>query len=276
MENNRAPKAKQQSRKRKPGAVAAAGVRPTQPASATAQPCARNCLAGVAHLLSQPLTALRGSLELSLLTAQEPAELRLAAEEALVQAEEMVRLVALLRELADAETGMAEKKLLWLGELAVEVLEDLHPLADPRAVRLELNRGDDVQVWASPVRLRQALLKIIYRAIQREPRGRTVQIEPLRAGNQGCLEVRTDAAADAPRASGWQVELYPVAPAFDAIKESTGLEWLIAVQIIRHMGGTVLSDGPPAAARYFRICLPLGQQASLERPSVGGARPASP
>jgi len=276
MENNLARKAKQQGRKRKPRTGAVASVRPTQPASATAQPCDRSCLASVAHLLSQPLTTLRGSLELSLLTAQEPAELRLAAEEALVQAEEMVRLVTLLRELADAETGVVEKELFWLGKLAAEVLEDLGPLAGSREISLELNKADDLQVWAQRARLRQAFLKIMYRTIQREPGRRTVQIELLRAGEQACLEVRTDGAADALRASGWRVELYPVAPAFDAVKESTSLEWLIAVQIIRTMGGTILSDGPPASAHYYRIYLPLGDHASPQGPSVSGVRPTSP
>jgi hypothetical protein len=227
----------------------------------------------VAHLFSQPLTALRGSLELALLTEHEPAELRQAAEEALAQAEEMVRLVTLLRELAEAGTEVAEKERLWLGELAAEVLEDLRPLAESREIWLELDKADDVQVWVPRARLRQAFLKIMYRAIQREPSGRTVQIELLRAGEQGCLEVRTDNATDALRASRCRVKLCPVAPAFDAIKECASLEWLIAVQIIRDMGGTILSDGPLAAARHYRVCLPPDHHAGPQGPSADTAKP---
>jgi len=273
--SHRARHAKRQGRQRKPRTWAVASGPPTPPAPATATPCDRSCLANVAHLLSQPLTALRGSLELALLTEPEPAGLRLAVQEGLERAEEMVRLVALLRELAEAETGVAEKELLGLGELAAEVLEDLRFLAESREIRLELNKADEVQVWVPRARLRQAFLKILYLAIQREPPGQTVHIELLRAGEQGCLEVRTDGAADALRASRRRVELYPVAPAFDAIKESTSLEWLIATRLIYSMGGTVLSDGPPAAARHYRICLPLGDHASPQGPSVSVSRPAS-
>ena len=257
MKNNRARRAHQQGRQRKTRTRAVVSGLPTPPAPARAQPCDRSGWANVAHLLSQPLTALRGSLELALLTEPEPAGLRLAVQAGLERAEEMVRLVALLRELAEAETGGAEKELRGFGELAAEVLEDLRWLAESREIRLELNKAAEVQVWAPLARLRQAFLKIMYRAIQREPRGGTVHIELLRTGEQGCLEVRTEGAAEPLRASQRRVALYPVAPAWDAIKESTSLEWLIATRLIYSMDGTVLSDGAPAAARHYRICLPL-------------------
>jgi K+-sensing histidine kinase KdpD len=269
--SNRARHVKMPSRQQKTEAGTVASPQPAPPA----QLCPNDCLANVAHLLSQPLTALRGSLELALLTTQDPAELRLAAEEALEQAEEMVRLVTLLRELAETGTGVADAEAVWLDELAAEVLEDLRFLAESREIRLELDKSDDVQVWAPRARLRQALLKIVHRAIQREPGGRTIQIEILRAGDQGCLEVRTDSTTDVHRAPGWQVEFQPVAPAFDGVKESTSLEWLIAVQIIRSVGGTVLSGGPPAAAHHYRVCLPLGDQVSPQGPGAGSLRRGS-
>ena len=261
MGSNRARPAKRQDHPRQPRTGAGASGPPTPSASAPAPPCASNWLASVAHLLSQPLTALRGSLELALLTAPAPAELRLAVQEGLERAEEMVRLVALLRELADAETGGAEKELLGLGELAAEAVEDLRLLAESREIRLELNKAEEVQVWAPPARLRQAFLKLLYLALQREPRGGTLHIELRRTGEYRCLEIRSHQEAPALPPCGPPTTFRPMLPRWDAIKESSGLEWLIATRLIYRMGGTVLSDAPPAAARHYRICLPLGKPA---------------
>jgi two-component system, OmpR family, sensor kinase len=250
MGSNRARPAKRQGRQRQPRTGAVASGPPTPSASALAPPCASNCLASVAHLLSQPLTALRGSLELALLSESEPAELRLAVQEGLERAEEMVRLVALLRELADAESGGAEKELLGLGELAAEVVEDLRLLAESREIRLELNRAEEVQLWAPPARLRQAFLKLLYLAIQHGPRGGTVQIELRRTGKYRGVEIRSHQEAPALPPCGPPTTFRPVLPSWDAIKESSGLAWLIATRLIYRMGGTVLSDGPPAAASH--------------------------
>ena len=103
-----------------------------------------------------------------------------------------------------------------------------------------------------------------------------MHIELLRTGEYSCVEIRSNKEAPALPPFGPQTTFRPVLPSWDAIKESSGLEWLIAVQIIRTMGGTVLSDGPPAAARHYRICLPLlGDHASSQGPSLSVSRPAS-
>jgi signal transduction histidine kinase len=253
------------------GAVASGNLPPSAPVPAP--PCGRGCLTHVAHLWSQPLTALRGSLELALLTAQEPADLRRFVQEALEQAQEMVRLVALLRELAEAENGVAEAEPVWLSELVAEVWEDIRALAESKEICLRVPKGEDVQVWTPRARLRRAFLRILYRTIQRGPGGRTVQIEILQAGEHGCLEVRTYSATGALHAADSRVEFYPLILTFDALKESTGLEWLIAIQIIRNMGGTILSDGPPAAAQHFRIYLPLDNRGNSQITSLQALTP---
>jgi C4-dicarboxylate-specific signal transduction histidine kinase len=253
MRRDRARNAKLQTRQQKPRPGDVVSAMPAPSSSAPVQACDQNRLTHVAHLLSQPLTALRGSLELALLTEQEPAGLCRAVQEALELAEEMVRRVALLRELAEAETGVAEAGSVLVGELAAEVLDELRPLAESREIRLQMLKNKSTEVWAPRARLRQALLKIIYLVIQRQPGGRTVQVDLLRAGRKGCLEIHTDAL----RSCGSRIEFCPVVLPYDAVKESTSLEWFIAIQIIRTIGGTVLSDGAPAAARHFRIYLPL-------------------
>ena len=274
----RRPAANPEQRRPRPSHAPAdrAGGRSVEPATAPALLCPQTLLANIAHLLSQPLTALRGSLELSLLTAQEPTELRLAVQETLEQAEEMVRLVSLLRELAEAENGAGEAEPVWVGELAAEAVEDLRLLAESREVRLELYPAEDGQAWVPRARFQQALVKIMYCAIQREPRGGTVHIKLLRTGEHSCVEIRSHKGAPALPPCGPQTTLNPVIPGLDALKESSGLEWLIATRLIYGMGGTVLADGPLPRAGHCRICLPLAGLAPPQNVAASVSRPASP
>ena len=253
-----------------------AGGHPLPPAGAPAPPYPPTLLTNVTHLLSQPLTALCGSLELSLLTAQEPGELRLCVQEALEQGQEMVRRVRLLQELAEAEDGAGEAEPVWIGELAHEVIENLRPLAEARKVGLELHPAEDVQAWVPRKRFQQALTRIIYCTIQREPQGGTVHIELLRTGEHSCVEIRSNKEAPALPPFGPQTTLNPVIPSLDAIKESNGLEWLIATRLIYSMGGTVLADGPLPLAGHCRICLPLAGLAPPQNVAASVSRPASP
>lgn len=55
------------------------------------------------HKLSQPLTAMHGSLELALLQEDAPGECRRIFRESLEEADRMMQTLALLREVLDAE-----------------------------------------------------------------------------------------------------------------------------------------------------------------------------
>ncbi len=58
---------------------------------------------GLIHKLSQPLTAMHGSLELALLQEDAPSEYRRIFRESLEEADRMMQTLALLREVLDAE-----------------------------------------------------------------------------------------------------------------------------------------------------------------------------
>src|SRR5260370_7367584 len=83
-------------------------------------------LSNIIHRLSQPLTALRGSLELRLLTEGDAADYRLALKEAFAQAEDLVPLLSSLRELGYAEHSR-NLKLLPLPDLLMPPRPALHP-----------------------------------------------------------------------------------------------------------------------------------------------------
>jgi len=90
-------------------------------AGPTRQECGE-CLGGVAHRLSQPLTALRGSLELALRTELSAQDSRAALEQAFELTELLVQLMRSLRELAEAARTDAPAKLLSLRDLVQETV----------------------------------------------------------------------------------------------------------------------------------------------------------
>ena len=151
-------------------------------------------LAAIAHRLSQPLTALRGTLELARLKATSVAEYRSAVEKALESAERLAWLVQSLRELAEAGVPAGERVPTILDEVADSVLEDLRPLAASRGVHVATRLERGLLARTYPERLSQALLKVLYHSILRSPEGKTVRME-LHARQDDAQWVITDEGA---------------------------------------------------------------------------------
>lgn len=134
-------------------------------------------LAAITHRLSQPLTALRGTLELARLRAKSVAEYRDAVEKALESAEHLAWLVQSLREMAEVAVPAGERATIALDQVARSVLEDLRPLADPRGIYVESKIARGLRAQTYPDQLYQALLKVGHHAILRNPEGKTVRME---------------------------------------------------------------------------------------------------
>ncbi len=148
-------------------------------------------LAALVHRLSQPFTALRGTLELARLKAQSVAEYRAAVEKALESADHLVGLFQELRELALADVPEGEASLTNLAQVTHSVLEDLRPLGSARGVKIEsrLEKGPEAQTY--PEHLYQALLRVVHQAILRSPEGKMVRVT-LRSAGDGAQWVIAD------------------------------------------------------------------------------------
>ena len=140
-------------------------------------------LAALVHRLSQPFTALRGTLELARLKAQSVAEYRAAVEKALESAAHLAWLLQELRELAQADVPEGQVSLTNLAQVTRSAVEDLRPLAAARGVKIEsrLEKGPEAQTH--PEHLYQALLKVVHQAILRSPEGKMVQVTLRSVGN---------------------------------------------------------------------------------------------
>ena len=90
------------------------------------------------HALIQPLTALRCSLEATLLTRQESEEYREELQESLKLTEEVMSVVRGIQEMLDVEKPPGSEDKIALDEILSDTVRDLFPLSDGLGVGLTL------------------------------------------------------------------------------------------------------------------------------------------
>ena len=134
------------------------------------------------HSLSQPLTSLRCSLELSLqlplgLSIEETAEQQQASVSvALQQTENVIGMIQLMREYLDAEQPAPEAFSSALAPATRSLIEELSSIAAVRGVRLRLVGTCAATLAVPESRLRLALQYLIATLIEAQPAGGKVML----------------------------------------------------------------------------------------------------
>jgi len=134
------------------------------------------------HSLSQPLTGLRCSLELSLdlpleLSPEEVAEQQQASvAAALEQTEKVIGLIQLMREYLDAEQPRPEASSTALAPVLRSVIEALSSIAAVRGIRIRLVGTCLAAIPAPEARLRLALQYLIAAMVEAQPAGGRVTL----------------------------------------------------------------------------------------------------
>ncbi len=126
----------------------------------------RECVGALAHRMAQPMTALRGGIELGLMGKRTAADYRALLEQSLQLADTMVQMIVSLRDLGESGAPGGRPDSVLLKAALEELRVDLEALAQSRDLRLELNSGGDSKVHADPERLREVLLNLFAWVIQ--------------------------------------------------------------------------------------------------------------
>jgi hypothetical protein len=150
----------------------------TSPHSFPKLPRGPDVLGELLHSLSQPLTSLRCSLELSLEhSPEEVAEQQQASVAiALQQTEKVIGMIQLMREYLDAEQPGPEASSTALAPVLRSVIEALSSIAAVRGVRLRLVGTCLAAVPAPEPRLRLALQYLIATLVEAQPAGGKVTL----------------------------------------------------------------------------------------------------
>jgi len=218
------------------------------------------CLGTLAHQLSQPLTALRGSMELALLAERSAAGYRAALNQALDLTGHFAYLIASLRELAEAAAPGGVPQRVLLGAVVGEAVEELRGLAASRRVETVLAVSEELPVWVPLERLRDAVLRLLQHVIQGSPEKGVIQISLSKSNGRACLAIMLpgQGARRGNRETGRSAS--SLGRRFSEAAEEGNLEWAIAQTLVEAMRGTLQVDsGAPQGVRHC-LCLPLAEE----------------
>jgi heavy metal sensor kinase len=150
----------------------------------------------VSHELRTPLTAIRGQLEVALLTAKTPGQYHEAILGALEDVEHLTRLVSTLLQLAQAESGklVLERVRLDLAEVVEGMVDQFKPLAEEKHLSLTSSAGPGLAILGDRMQLERLLGNLLSNALKYTQDGGHVKISAFSEPQKGrlCLQVEDD------------------------------------------------------------------------------------
>ena len=218
----------------------------------------RQFTADASHELRTPIAVLISETQTALARRRTAEEYHETIEACLTTAQQMRQLTESLLELArlDAGHGPADRVLLNLAENARACIEQIHPLADARGIRINASlspaytRGHDVQ-------LNQVITNLLANAIHyNRPNGEIHVSTCEESGGAVLLVADTGpgiAAEDLPNIFD---RFYRADKARSRVEGRTGLGLAICKAIVTAHGGTIEVKSTPGTGSEFKITLP--------------------
>jgi len=214
----------------------------------------------MAHRLAQPMTALRGGIELGLMGKRSAVDYRSVLEQSLQLADSMAQLIVSLRDLGESGAPGGTPHCVLLETMAVEVLAEMEGLAQSRELRLQLKSEGAVKVCANPERLREALQSLLAWVIQNSAGGGVIDMEL--SASEG--EARVFLSPPQLDLQYLQVKVLEditnPGQLFSHAAKNGALGWAINQRHLDRLGGKleILTDGRDAGC--IRVCFPLAAE----------------
>ncbi|MCX5070700.1 HAMP domain-containing histidine kinase [Micromonospora lupini] len=231
----------------------------------------RAMVSDIAHEMRTPVTNIRGWLE----AAEDGVAAldRRLVSSLLEEATLLQHVIADLQDLAQADAGALRlhPEQVYLADLLAQVAEAHRVQADSAAVDLSVRVDADPQVYADPVRLRQAVGNLVTNAVRHTPAGGSVTIS-ARTANGGVTIAVADtgsgiSAEDLPRVFDrfWRAE-----KSRSRQTGGSGLGLAIVRKLAEAHNGTVTATSTPPQGTTFTLHLPT------DPPSSPAGPPSSP
>ena len=215
------------------------------------------CLAALAHRLAQPMTALRGGIELGLLGKRSVADYRSLLEQSVQLADQMAQMIVSLRDLAESGVRRGPTQFVLLEVTATEVRAEMQELAESRGLQLQLAVEGAAKVCVNPVRLREALQSLVVWVIQNSAGGDVIEMRLTATEEEARVFL-------APPRLDWQYLQVKVLQditnpglLFSHAAKHGALGWAINQRLVNGLGGKLemLTEGPEAGC--IRVRFPL-------------------
>lgn len=136
------------------------------------------------HTLAQPVTALRGMLELALRGDADPEAMRRMLREAVATADRVVEALRFARQMGDAANPGCVCPMD-LNAALRDAIQEFLPVAEDRGVPVSCHEGEPVWLCVDPSQLSQALFLLLDAVLSAAPWSLALQPEP--SGARLCL-----------------------------------------------------------------------------------------
>ncbi len=215
----------------------------------------RNFVLDVSHELRTPLTALRGNIDVLLMSPNLDAETRADLDRMSTEVGRLIRLTTNLLYLASADTGrQPERRPVELDVLCLEVYRQSRDLRPD--VRLTLGHEDQVTVTGDRDLLKQMLLNLVENGVKFSAAGGKVDLALYRNESYARILVKDNGPGIPPEALPHIFERFYRGDDRGR-KGGTGLGLAIADWIARSHGGSIDVESEVGHGSTFTVTLPL-------------------
>lgn len=236
----------------------------------------------ISHELRTPLTSIAGSLTLISggAAGEVPPKIARLVGIARQNSERLIRLINDILDLEKAEAGKLEFQLSVRSIRAevASVAEFNRGFAQSLGVAIDLEEGDDADVFIDSDRLTQVLTNLISNAAKFSPPGGTVRIR-INREDPGVRITVSDNGPGIPAEFCARIfQKFAQADASDSrAKSGTGLGLSIAKTITEKLGGRIGFDTAPGKGTSFYVILPMhGRTLDVKAPAELSTRMEEP
>ena len=213
----------------------------------------------VSHELRTPITAVRGQLEVALMTARREEELRDAIQAALEETERLSNLVKAMLALSHAESGQTvlRKQRQDLSVLAGDVLEQFRILAEEAGVGLVADLPPGCEAEVDRTQFERLVSNLLSNAIKYTPSGGEVRLR-LKPGTASVELAVEDTGCGIPSQHVPHIfdRFYRVPGADSGSERGLGLGLSFVAWIVSAHGGKIEVSSQPASGSRFVVTLP--------------------
>lgn len=234
----------------------------------------RNFVLDVAHELRTPLTALRGNIDVLLMSGELEPDVRLQLERMLAETSRLIRLTTNLLYLALADAGHElDRRPVELDVLCLEVyslMRDLRP-----EVKLRLGNEDQVAVVGDRDLLKQMILNLVENGLKYTPSGGQVTLSLYRDQSRARIVVGDTGQGLSPKELPHIFDrFYRGGDGGTRGSGGAGIGLALVDWIVRAHGGEIAVDSEPGKGSRFTVHLPMAGAEDVPATTAPEPRPS--